>query len=166
MTNNRRNIAGPTTRKYLKARAYLASGRPKSATVEVRCPTPDRIRTSRRNPTVEGVMNDARIQSYIHDVHFRVCHRLPSGVRAYTTFRCYFKRHARLPRNKRLDVRGDIVVMCAAANNFYNVVGMRAGDDKLADFVAQRLAVHLREFQADPNLKVKPHLVTMPGAFP
>ncbi|KAJ7789973.1 hypothetical protein B0H14DRAFT_2626586 [Mycena olivaceomarginata] len=154
MTNNRRNIAEPTTRKYLKARAYLASGRPKSATVEVRCPTPDRIRTSRRNPTVEGVMNDARIQSYIHDVHFRVCHRLPSG------------RHARLPRNKRLDVRGDIVVMRAAANNFYNVVGMRAGDDKLADFVAQRLAVHLREFQADPNLKVKPHLVTMPGAFP
>jgi hypothetical protein len=83
-------------------------------------------------------MNDTRIQSYIHDVHFRVCHRLPSGVRAYTTFRCYFKRHARLPRNKHLDVRGNIVVMRAAANNFYNVVGMRAGDDKLGDFVAQR----------------------------
>jgi hypothetical protein len=119
-------------------RVYPASGYPKFDTVEVRCPTPDDIRTSQRNPTVEGLMDDAHIQLYIHDIHFHVMHRLPSDTVTWSTFRCYFKRHARLPKNRFLNVKGNVVVMRVAVENLFNVEGMRDGDCKLVDFVAEQ----------------------------
>ncbi|KAJ7872874.1 hypothetical protein B0H14DRAFT_2344539, partial [Mycena olivaceomarginata] len=91
-----------------------------------------------RNPTVESLMDDAHIQSYIHDIHFHVTHRLPSEAVTWSTFRCYFKRHARLPKNRFLNVKGDVVVMRVAVENLFNVEGMRDGDCKLVDFVAEQ----------------------------
>ncbi|KAJ7083523.1 hypothetical protein C8R44DRAFT_753382 [Mycena epipterygia] len=143
MTNSRfiRTRTGKTSI-FLKARLYPARGRRSFVAVHVLCP-----RTQPRYPCVESVMNFEGIQAFVHDVHVHVLHRLPTGRFVFSVFRCFYKRHMRLPRNHDLDVQGDVVIMRVASKNFQSVVNMRGSDRQIADFVAEAMAPKLRQFQ-------------------
>ncbi|KAJ6565165.1 hypothetical protein DFH09DRAFT_848742, partial [Mycena vulgaris] len=86
-----------------------------------------------RHPCVEGVMDFASTQPFIHDVGVNVLHQLSSGRIVISSFRCYFKRHKRLPHNCALGVQGDLVIMRTARKDSFSVVNMRGSDREVAD---------------------------------
>jgi len=89
-------------------------------------------------PIVEGVIDGANTQSHIHncDVRLILGHQIH-------VFRVFFKRHVHLPANNTISfmapqfpsiVRGDIVVMCVAADG-EGVVNFRGNDSLLVDIM-------------------------------
>ncbi|KAJ7467387.1 hypothetical protein B0H11DRAFT_2239380 [Mycena galericulata] len=97
----------------------------------------------------------------IHDVPVTVLRRLPSGRVVLSVFRCYFKRHKRLPHNHALNLKGDVLVMRVAAKNFFSVVNMRGSDREVADFVVAHLLQKLRDFQGPHRTRIRPMFVRM-----
>lgn len=83
-----------------------------------------------RCPSVEGFLDGARTQSYIHDILLRVHSR-----RTSTNYRIFFKRHVLLPGNPHLGhaVSGDILVMRAASKNVLSFINLRSPDARLLD---------------------------------
>ena len=90
-------------------------------------------------PSVETMMQSTpEHPDVIHDIIVWVLHRLPSGKLKYTRFRCFFKDSTHLPVNRRLGIRGELVVMKVAARNRRDIVNLVSADDELVDFaVAQ-----------------------------
>ncbi|KAJ7475538.1 hypothetical protein B0H11DRAFT_1917718 [Mycena galericulata] len=129
MPNHRPYIRTPQTvsaSKFLKARLYPAVGRRSFVPVHVLCPRSNPQQD--RYPCVESVMDSANIQAFIHDVPVTVLRQLPTGRVILSVFRCYFKRHKRLPHNHALNLKGDVLVMRVAAKNFFSVMNMRGSD--------------------------------------
>jgi hypothetical protein len=82
---------------------------------------------------VEGVLDCGAVQAHTHDVDIVLKHG-----RRTTRLQAFFKRHVRLPANSNVDIRGDMLIMRVAGQNKDSVVNMRAGDQRLADYVAQK----------------------------
>ncbi|KAJ7166521.1 hypothetical protein C8R43DRAFT_1122101 [Mycena crocata] len=136
MPNTRKfiHVSPPTSHIFLKPRLYSTNtSAPTSLDIFTRCrssnPQDDRF------PCVESVLDSAAVQPHIHDIRVVFKHG-----RRTTHFRVFFKRHVRLPANPNVDVQGDLLVMRVAAQNDESVVNMRGGDQRLADYVAHKIA--------------------------
>ena len=89
-------------------------------------------------PCVESVMHFASIQPFVHDLRVHVIHRPVPGARpVFSVFKCFYKRHKRLPLNSDLNVQGDLVIMRVATKNLRSVIDMEESDREVADFVAE-----------------------------
>lgn len=111
----------------LKSRLYSArDAYPRNTPVHVRSTGPDHRYS--RYPCVEGVLDDTRLQSYIHDFFIRVFVKRKPSI-----FRVFFKRHKNLPRNSFLDIQGDVIVMRVASRNRNSLVNLRSSDIRLLD---------------------------------
>ncbi|KAF8166794.1 hypothetical protein K438DRAFT_1774958 [Mycena galopus ATCC 62051] len=147
--------------KNLKAMVYPALG----------CPTPvsipavivSSLSKPAYYPLVEGFMQGPTVAPEIHDHAVLIQHRLPSGARVYSTYRCYFKQHTSFPLNKNVGsgVRGDLVIMRGARKNFFNVVNMRTSDRAIVDKVVTSIAENIREFQQN-GTPIPARILTMP----
>ncbi|KAJ7605668.1 hypothetical protein DFH06DRAFT_1348520 [Mycena polygramma] len=136
--------------KIVTARLYHVHDSATFIPVHVRCTSSNP--KDPRFPFVETVMGQSLVQPRVHDVHAFIFHsgpkgRRPKGRRICARFRIFFKRHARLPVNSRLGVKGDIVVMRVASHGLSSVVNMRHSDARLADYIVESVAADLRAFQ-------------------
>lgn len=86
-----------------------------------------------RYPCVEDVLDSSLIQSHIHDCFLRL-----SVHRHEVLFQIFFKRHVRLPRNKMLSIKGDLLIMRVSMKNKGSVVNLRSSDVPLLDRSMQR----------------------------
>jgi len=124
-------IKNPT--KVVRGRSYSASASPQSIQILTRT-SPN---TNSYYPLVEGHLEYAKLQPYVHDCTVTVL----DGPRT-TRFTIFFKRHIRLPINDFLSVndnpiiRGDVVVM--RRGTYIPYVDFRGGDRFLADWVVHR----------------------------
>jgi hypothetical protein len=133
MVNQRQFISNSKENISLRCRVYsTVSPIPRNFTVPTRCSLEDP--KGIRYPCVEGLLDHAKVQPYVHDVYVRVKH----GRVATTTFRVFFKRHAYLPDNHFLGMQGDVALMKVAARHLTSVVNMRGSDLELADTVAKQ----------------------------
>ncbi|KAF8197679.1 hypothetical protein K438DRAFT_1967243 [Mycena galopus ATCC 62051] len=104
-------------------------------------------------PLVEVVMQDSKMQGYVHDVVVEVWHKDMTGALERSRFRCFFRRHKKLPVNLYVDpqektFRGDLVVMRAAStHHMTNVVSLGPFDRVLTDFLVESMLPRLRAFQ-------------------
>lgn len=110
-----------------------ANLRPQITTVHVRSASIDPQST--RYPCVEGVMDGALIQNYVHDFFLRVVIK-----RRSTLFRVFVKRHKNLPFNPFLGIQGDVLVMRVASRNRDSLVNLRASDMRILDRLLTRYA--------------------------
>lgn len=76
-------------------------------------------------------------QPHVHDVGVIVQYRNAKGRLIHSRYRMFFKRHIDLPLNRRLNVKGDIVIMRMAAKSFSSVVNLRRSDVEVADFIVE-----------------------------
>lgn len=121
---------------FLRSRLYSTQNSfPKTIFIHARCATSDP--QNLRYPCIEGVLEDAVVQSHVHDIYVRVLDKKTSSI-----FRVFFKRHVVLPRNACADLQGDVVIMRVASRNRDSVVNLRSSDMRLADFVLREY-VHL-----------------------
>ncbi|KAJ7442690.1 hypothetical protein FB451DRAFT_1190537 [Mycena latifolia] len=145
--------------KDVTARLYTAHHAPVLVPVQARCASTNP--QDARCPFVENIMGFTS-QPYIHDVSVLVLHRGADGRSALSRFWVYYKRHRRLPKNWRLGLKGDIVIMRVAAKCHSSVVNLRGSDVKLADFVIAKLAGKVRDFQ-ETRKAVRPECFIMPN---
>ncbi|KAJ6540097.1 hypothetical protein B0H10DRAFT_2245296 [Mycena sp. CBHHK59/15] len=110
-------------------------------------------------------MGDARVQAHVHDTAVMVTHRDANRRLKFSRFRLFYKRHARLSPNRRLDMKGDFLVMRVASRNYLSVVNMRRSDAELADFILQSLAEKLRAFQGPKRRILRTQALIMPGTW-
>ncbi|KAG1723375.1 hypothetical protein EDD22DRAFT_962006 [Suillus occidentalis] len=135
MVNTRKYIfpTSFTPELHLRCRLYSASGsKPRQANMLTRCS--NRSRSAQRFPVVEGLLNYAAVQPYVHNCFVT----LREGRHTYQ-FCVFFKRHRHLGVNPLLSsvehiFRGDAVVMRIGVGGD-SVVNMRGRDNALADFV-------------------------------
>jgi len=90
-------------------------------------------RSAQRFPVPEGLLQDARLQPYVHDCQITV----HEGRHTYR-FCIFFKRHCRLQPNPLLSAvgsqfRGDAVVMRLGGAS--SVINMRGRDVAVADYM-------------------------------
>ncbi|KAJ7259350.1 hypothetical protein C8J57DRAFT_1233712 [Mycena rebaudengoi] len=107
-------------------------------------------------------MGHSYFQAHIHDVAMFVHHQGANGHTASSKFRVFFKRHARLPYNWRLDLKGDIVIMRLESKSVSSVVNFRRSDAKIADFIIGSLAAKVRAFQGPKRKLLRTELLVMP----
>ncbi|KAJ6491080.1 hypothetical protein C8R45DRAFT_1096606 [Mycena sanguinolenta] len=142
--------AGAKDQKLLKpimARLYPTHRRAVSVAVPARSSSTDRLKHVRL-PLVESVMNQCVLQPCVHDISVLVLHRPgPANRFGVSTFRLFLKRHARLLHNRRLDLKGDIVIMRVGSRNRRSYVDLRSTDTKITDFIIESLSEKLRAFQ-------------------
>ncbi|KAK6995806.1 hypothetical protein R3P38DRAFT_3223304 [Favolaschia claudopus] len=98
-----------------------------------------------RYPYVEDHFTLMETQAYVHDIEASCVQHLPSGDIVTKSFRCFYQRHKRLPRNVDLKIRGELLIMRTAENGM--VGPWAASDVELADIIAKELAPDLRKFQ-------------------
>ncbi|KAJ7819312.1 hypothetical protein B0H13DRAFT_1921826 [Mycena leptocephala] len=151
----------------ITARLYAAHQPAALVSVTTRCTSTSPRKT--RYPFVETVMNHSHVQTFIHDVAVLVHHQGSDGRSAISKFRVFFKRHVRLPYNRRpdlngkfVDLKGDIVVMRIAHMGISSFVNLRPSDDKIADFIVAALAEKVQAFQGSKRRKICPDLLVMP----
>jgi len=90
-----------------------------------------------RSPRLDLIMDDMKLQPYIHDAIVTVKHKKKS-----IRFHIFVKNHKKLPLNKsirrwpQVNWRGDIIVMRKGKNDEF--VNIRSGEGVLADFVAKK----------------------------
>ncbi|KAG6371101.1 hypothetical protein JVT61DRAFT_10642 [Boletus reticuloceps] len=99
--------------------------------MHTRCSSLSRL--VQRFPVPESLLQDARLQPYVHDCHVTV----HEGRHTYC-FRIFFKRHCRLLPNPILSgmdyqFRGDAVVV--RIGGIASAVNMRGRDSVIADFM-------------------------------
>ena len=118
----------------IRARLYASDRRPCQVLVPTWCKFPPRA-VGPRFPYAESMLEDAKIQPYVHDCIVNVI----EGAHTYR-FRVFYKRHARLRANNHLpmtdgvSMRGSMFVMRVAALEPSSVVNMRGRDTVLADY--------------------------------
>jgi hypothetical protein len=104
--------------------------------ITTRCMAPAG-RPGDRFPFAESIIDDARLQPYIHD-----CAVTVYEAHHVYRYRVYFKRHCRLGINHSIpgntSFRGDALVMRVAARNELAVVNMRERDTIVSDFMISR----------------------------
>ncbi|KAK7046271.1 hypothetical protein R3P38DRAFT_3175554 [Favolaschia claudopus] len=98
-------------------------------------------------PILEPHLACLNIQPVVHSVLVRVMHRDSSGQLEISYFRCFFRRHRRLPRNDTLDVQGEVIVMRILDVDFTQLEDLRPTDTEIADHVVHLLAPYLHDFQ-------------------
>lgn len=114
----------------IRSRVYSVNkNRPRQVNVATRCSPLS------RSPMPESVLDDARLQPYVHDVVVTVQTR-----REVHCFTIFYKNHVRLRRNKciRTFFRGDAVVMRHGSNTRKTYVNMRSNDNAIADYAMER----------------------------
>ncbi|KAJ6498489.1 hypothetical protein C8R47DRAFT_1068765 [Mycena vitilis] len=137
---------------FLRARLYAASATvPRTISIHTRCRTTDPQDV--RYPVVEGVLDGACIQPYVHDIPVELKHG-----RRTTHFRVFFKRHRYLADNALLHLKGDLIVMRVSATNPDSVVNLRSGDFRLTDYVAKKTAAMLLPFQSPQRVRLPSRL--------
>ncbi|KAG6369919.1 hypothetical protein JVT61DRAFT_13386 [Boletus reticuloceps] len=104
--------------------------RPHQVTMLTRCANSSR--RSQRFPVVESLLQDARVQPYVHN-----CQVIVHEGRHTYRFCVFFKRHCHLQLNPILgrmggQFRGDVVVMRVGESS---VVNMQGRDAIVADFM-------------------------------
>ncbi|KAJ7755282.1 hypothetical protein DFH07DRAFT_773400 [Mycena maculata] len=102
---------------------------------------------------------------HVHDISMIVVHRDANGRFKSSIFRLFFKRHTRLSYNRRLDLKGNILIMRVASRNISSVVNMHRSDAKVGDFIVaslNRLSACLRAFQGPKRKVLRGQVVTMP----
>lgn len=90
------------------------------------------------HPCVDAVMESAKLQPFIHDTCVSVMHRSPTGRLVWSRYRIFYKRHAHLPHNDDLNVKGDIVVMKIMRKRFSKQVNLASADLPVARFAVER----------------------------
>ena len=120
------NVQTPNTA-LLRSRLYSTrDAHPRNTPVHIRSTGPDHRYP--RYPCVEGVLDDSRVQSHVHDFFIRIfVKRKPS------LFRVFFKRHRNLPYNSSLKIQGDVVVMRVSSRNRNSLVNLQSPDIRLLD---------------------------------
>lgn len=117
----------------IRARVYCPSHRPRQVLVPTRCSLPARS-VGPRYPYAESILDDSRIQPYVHDCLVTV----KEFGRTYR-YRVFYKVHTKLRKNNSLmGLRGSMFVMRAAALEHRSVVNMREHDAALADFLVKK----------------------------
>lgn len=121
-----------TTYRQVTSRFYGAK-EPKSRplTLLARCDG------TREYPLIESVLDDMRIQSYVHNCSVWVLHN-----NRFSTYQVFFRVHRRLPTNRAVSlvarsgpVRGDVVVMRTGRGG--RLMGMRHGDAVVSDEIVK-----------------------------
>ncbi|KAK7048771.1 hypothetical protein R3P38DRAFT_3175010 [Favolaschia claudopus] len=111
-------------------------------------------------PCLEHLFVSSNKQKWIHATSASIEHRLPSGEVSTTKFMCFYQRHAGLPLNKTLDVKGEILVVRAESDGAL-LTDMDRSEAHLADQVIARLAPAVKLFQGPRRVLVKPVVITL-----
>ena len=112
---------------------------PKTIFIHARCAMSDP--QNLHYPCIEGVLEDAVVQSHVHDIYVRVLDKKTSSI-----FCIFLKRHVVLPQNACADLQGDMVIMRVASRNRDSVVNLRSLDMQLADFVLREYVHFVKAF--------------------
>ncbi|KAJ7668577.1 hypothetical protein DFH06DRAFT_1126058 [Mycena polygramma] len=145
--------------KFVSARLYRVNRPPVLVPVHVRCASSDP--QDARFPFVEAVMGHSLLQPRIHDIYVFVFYLGNNGRRTRARFRLFCKRHARLPKDLRHDVKGDLVIMRVASHGLSSVVNLRPSDARLTDHIVQSVAEDLRAFQGPQRRALRSKVLMM-----
>ena len=125
---------------YLRSRLYAAHN-----TRSYMVTTPVRFDKTSQYPLVEGMLDQSRLQPYIHDCLITVY----EGPYKYN-YRIFFKKHCLLNINKAIkqigddgdaQFRGDILIMRISTRNSSSYVNFRERDVLLANFLVKEYGI-------------------------